>query len=47
MQLFRRKIMEKKEVMKNYKFLAILIGAMVLGAIIGAVAPDFARVSIR
>lgn len=34
--------MEKKEIAKNYRFLGILIGAMILGAIVGAVAPDFA-----
>ena len=36
--------MEKKEVAKNYRFLAILIGAMILGAILGAVAPGAAKV---
>ena len=34
--------MDKKSVMKNYAFLAILLGAMVLGCVVGAFAPDFA-----
>ncbi len=36
--------MDKKSVMKNYAFLAILLGAMVLGCIVGWLAPDFAAV---
>lgn len=35
--------MEKREVAKNYRFLAILLGAMVLGAIMGAIAPNAAK----
>ena len=34
--------MDKKSVMKNYAFLAILLGAMVLGCVVGAFAPKFA-----
>jgi len=34
--------MQKKEVIKNYKFLGILLGAMILGSIVGWFAPDFA-----
>lgn len=34
--------MEKKDIIKNYKFLGILLGAMVLGSIVGWFAPDFA-----
>jgi len=34
--------MDKKSVMKNYAFLAILLGAMVLGCIVGWLAPEFA-----
>ena len=34
--------MQKNEVMKNYRFLAILIGAMILGCVAGWVAPGFA-----
>ena len=34
--------MDKKSVMKNYRFLAILLGAMVLGCIVGWLAPGFA-----
>ena len=34
--------MDKKSVMKNYAFLAILLGAMVLGCIVGWLAPGFA-----
>ena len=33
--------MEKKSVMKNYRFLAIMLGAMILGMIVGWVAPEF------
>ena len=33
--------MDKKSVMKNYAFLAILLGAMVLGCIVGWLAPGF------
>ena len=33
--------MQKNEVMKNYRFLAILIGAMILGCVAGWVAPGF------
>ena len=36
--------MDKKSVMKNYAFLAILLGAMVLGCIVGWLAPGFAAV---
>lgn len=34
--------MKKDEVARNYRFLGILIAAMVLGAVVGAVAPGFA-----
>ena len=34
--------MQKKDVIKNYKFLVILLGAMILGSIVGWFAPDFA-----
>lgn len=34
--------MQKKDVIKNYKFLGILLGAMILGSIVGWFAPDFA-----
>ena len=34
--------MDKKSVMKNYAFLAILLGAMILGCVVGAFAPKFA-----
>lgn len=33
--------MEKKNIVKNYRFMAIMVGAMVLGAIVGWVAPAF------
>ncbi|MBQ8390343.1 MAG: dicarboxylate/amino acid:cation symporter [Oscillibacter sp.] len=33
--------MDKKAIAKNYRFLAILIGAMVAGALVGWFAPDF------
>ena len=33
--------LDKKSVAKNYTFLAIMLGAMVLGCIVGWVAPDF------
>ena len=36
--------MDKKSVMKNYAFLAILLGAMVLGCIVGWLAPGVAAV---
>ena len=36
--------MDKKSVMKNYAFLAILLGAMVLGCLVGWLFPDFAAV---
>ena len=36
--------MEKKAVVKNYIFLAIMLGAMVLGAIVGWLAPTAAGV---
>ena len=39
--------MQKNEVMKNYRFLAILIGAMILGCVAGWVAPGFAAASSR
>ena len=35
--------MQKSEVMRNYRFLAILIGAMILGCIVGWAAPGFAN----
>ena len=35
-------IMQKSDIMKNYRFLAILIGAMILGCIVGWFAPGFA-----
>ena len=34
--------MQTKDVIKNYKFLGILLGAMILGSIVGWFAPDFA-----
>ncbi len=34
--------MKAKSVMKNYRFLAIMLGAMILGGIVGWFAPDFA-----
>lgn len=34
--------MENKEIAKNYRFLAILLGAMILGCIVGWLAPEFA-----
>ena len=34
--------MQKSDIMKNYRFLAILIGAMILGCIVGWFAPGFA-----
>ena len=33
--------MDKRSVAKNYRFMAIMIGAMIAGAIVGWVAPDF------
>ena len=33
--------MDKKSVAKNYRFMAIMIGCMIAGAIVGWVAPDF------
>ena len=33
--------MDKKAVAKNYRFLAIMLGAMVLGCIAGWVSPEF------
>lgn len=33
--------MEKNQVMKNYRFLAIMLGAMVLGCVVGWFAPEF------
>jgi len=33
--------MEKKSIMKNYRFLAIMLGAMIAGCIVGWVAPEF------
>lgn len=36
--------MEKKSVLKNYVFLGIMLGAMVLGAIVGWLAPSFASI---
>ena len=33
--------MDKKAIAKNYRFLAILIGAMIAGALVGWFAPDF------
>lgn len=34
--------MNKKDVAKNYRFLAIMIGAMILGGVAGAISPSFA-----
>lgn len=34
--------MDKKSIVKNYKFLGIMIGAMILGCIVGWLFPDFA-----
>ena len=34
--------MENKEIARNYRFLAILLGAMILGCIVGWLAPEFA-----
>ena len=34
--------MQKKSIIKNYIFLGILLGAMVLGSITGWLAPEFA-----
>ena len=36
--------MEKKAVVKNYIFLGIMLGAMVIGAIVGWLAPGAATV---
>ena len=33
--------MEKKSILKNYRFLAIMLGAMILGCIVGWFAPNF------
>ena len=33
--------MDKKSVAKNYRFLAILLGCMIAGALVGWFAPDF------
>lgn len=33
--------MEKNQVMKNYRFLAIMLGAMILGCVVGWFAPEF------
>ena len=33
--------MDKKAVAKNYRFLAIMLGAMVLGCVVGWFAPEF------
>ncbi len=33
--------MEKNSIMKNYRFLAIMLGAMIAGCIVGWVAPEF------
>ena len=33
--------MDKKSVLKNYRFMAIMIGAMIAGAIVGWFFPDF------
>ncbi|MEG0754903.1 MAG: cation:dicarboxylase symporter family transporter, partial [Oscillospiraceae bacterium] len=35
--------LDKKSVAKNYKFLAIMLGAMIAGCIVGWVAPDFSH----
>ena len=35
--------MEARSVAKNYRFLAILLGSMVLGAIVGWVSPELAN----
>ena len=34
--------MENKEIARNYRFLAILLGAMIAGCIVGWAAPEFA-----
>ena len=34
--------MENKEIARNYRFLAILLGAMIIGCIVGWLAPEFA-----
>lgn len=34
--------MESKEIARNYRFLAILLGAMILGCIVGWISPEFA-----
>ena len=34
--------MESKEIARNYRFLAILLGAMIVGCIVGGAAPEFA-----
>lgn len=34
--------MENKEIARNYRFLAILLGAMILGCIVGWISPEFA-----
>ena len=34
--------MESKEIARNYRFLAILLGAMIVGCIVGWAAPEFA-----
>lgn len=33
--------MDKKAVAKNYRFLAIMLGAMILGCIVGWISPEF------
>ena len=33
--------MDKSSVMKNYRFLALMLGSMIVGCIVGFVAPDF------
>ncbi|HHW94502.1 MAG TPA: dicarboxylate/amino acid:cation symporter [Mogibacterium sp.] len=35
--------MEKKSVLNNYRFLSLMIGAMIVGGIVGWVAPEFAQ----
>ena len=33
--------MEKSSIVKNYRFLAIMLGAMIAGGLVGWFAPDF------
>ena len=36
--------MNKKDIVKNYRFLGIMVGAMILGGIAGAISPKFAGI---